>query len=70
MYFYEIRLVCSLLGIHQPEDITHHFLRGALFENLIFSEFMKIFYNEIRITELFFRRDNTDNETTIMKGPS
>jgi uncharacterized protein len=62
MFFYDIGLVCSLLGIHHPEDITRHFLRGALFENLVFSEFMKIFYNNFRRPELFFWRDNTGNE--------
>lgn len=25
MYFYDTGLVCSLLGIHHPEDITRHF---------------------------------------------
>jgi uncharacterized protein len=62
MYFYDTGLVCSLLGIHNPEDITRHFLRGALFENLVFSEFMKLFYNKFRRPELFFWRDNTGNE--------
>ena len=62
MYFYDTGLVCSLLGIHHPENVTRHFLRGALFENLIFSELMKIFYNKFRRPELFFWRDNTGNE--------
>ncbi len=62
MYFYDTGLVCSLLGIHHPEDITRHFLRGALFENLVFSEFMKLFYNNFRRPELFFWQDNTGNE--------
>lgn len=62
LYFYDTGLVCSLLGIHRAEEITRHFLRGALFENLIFSEFMKLFYNNFRRPELFFWRDNTGNE--------
>lgn len=62
LYFYDTGLVCSLLGIHHSEDITRHFLRGALFENLIFSELMKIFHNNFRPPELFFWRDNTGNE--------
>lgn len=33
-----------------------------MFENLVFSEFIKLFYNNFRRPELFFWRDNTGNE--------
>lgn len=62
MYFYDTGLVCSLLGIHRAEDITRHFLRGALFENLVFAELMKKFHHNFRRPELFFWRDNSGNE--------
>lgn len=62
MYFYDTGLVCSLLGIQHSEDITRHFLRSAIFENMIISELMKIFYNNFRRPEIFFWRDNTGNE--------
>jgi uncharacterized protein len=62
MFFYDSGLVCSLLGITRPEDIARHFLKGALFENLIFSELMKNSYNKFRQPRLYFWRDNTGNE--------
>ena len=62
MYFYDPGLVCSLLGLTRPEDISRHFLKGALFENLVFSELMKNVFNQFRQPRLYFWRDNTGNE--------
>jgi uncharacterized protein len=62
MYFYDSGLVCSLLGINRPEDIARHFLKGALFENLVFSELMKNIYNTFRQPRFYFWRDNTGHE--------
>lgn len=62
MYFYDTGLVCSLLGIKRSQDIAQHFLRGSLFENLIFAELMKNSYNQFRRPDIFFWRDNSGNE--------
>lgn len=62
MYFFDTGLVCSLLGINRSEDISRHFLRGSLFENLIFTELMKSNFNQVRQSRLYFWRDNTGNE--------
>lgn len=62
MYFFDTGLACSLLGINRSEDVSRHFLRGALFENLIFTELMKSYFNKIRQPRLYFWRDNTGNE--------
>jgi predicted AAA+ superfamily ATPase len=62
MYFSDTGLACSLLGINRTEDVSRHFLRGALFENLVFLELMKSFYNQFRQPRLYFWRDNTGNE--------
>ncbi len=62
MYFFDTGLVCSLLGINRYEDVSRHFLRGSLFENLIFTELMKSNFNQIRQSRLYFWRDNTGNE--------
>ncbi len=62
MYFYDTGLVCSLLGIKRSQDIAQHYLRGALFENLIFAELMKNSYNQFRRPDIFFWRDNSGNE--------
>ncbi len=39
LYFYDTGLACSLLGIRSAEQVGLHYLKGALFENLIISEF-------------------------------
>lgn len=41
LYFYDTGLVCSLLGIQAAEQVATHYLKGALFENLIMNEFVK-----------------------------
>ena len=41
LYFYDTGVACSLLGIHSENDVTLHYLKGALFENLIINEFIK-----------------------------
>lgn len=62
LYFYDTGLVCSLLGIKNPDEIRTHFLKGALFENFIFSEIAKHYYNRGIRPDLYFWRDNTGNE--------
>jgi uncharacterized protein len=62
MYFYDTGLACSLLRITQSDQISRHFLKGALFENLVFAELMKSFLNRFRQAQIYFWRDNTGNE--------
>jgi len=62
LYFYDTGLVCSLLGIKTPDEVRTHFLKGALFENLIFAETVKHYYNQGIRPDLYYWRDNTGNE--------
>ena len=62
LYFYDTGLVCSLLGIKKAEDIELHWAKGALFENMIISDLMKNYYNQVEIPPLYYWRDNTGNE--------
>jgi len=41
LYFYDTGLACSLLGIRDHNQVGMHYLRGALFENLVINEFIK-----------------------------
>jgi predicted AAA+ superfamily ATPase len=43
-------------------EIQKHYLRGALFENFIFSEISKHYYNQGINPGLFYWRDNIGNE--------
>jgi uncharacterized protein len=41
LYFYDTGVACSLLGIRDENQVNLHYLKGALFENLILNEFIK-----------------------------
>lgn len=41
LYFYDTGVACSLLGIRDANQVALHYLKGALFENLIINEFIK-----------------------------
>ena len=41
LHFLDTGLVCSLLGIHNPDQLRHHPLRGAIFESWVVAEIIK-----------------------------
>lgn len=41
LYFYDTGVACSLLGIRDANQVALHYMKGALFENLIINEFIK-----------------------------
>lgn len=45
LYFYDTGLACALLGLRNTEDLNRHFAKGALFENLVINEIIKIRLN-------------------------
>lgn len=66
LYFYDTGLACSLLGIHDADQVQTHYLRGALFENLIIGEYIKSRFNVGLPNNAFFWRDNTGNEIDLL----
>lgn len=67
LYFYDTGLACSLLSIIQTEQISTHFLRGALFENLVINEFVKKNLNAGLDPQLTFWRDKTGYEVDLLE---
>jgi len=67
LYFYDTGLACSLLNIIQIEQIATHFMRGALFENLVINEFVKKCLNAGSEPNLSFWRDKTGNEVDLIE---
>jgi len=65
IYFYDVGLCCYLLGISDKRQLFRDPLRGALFENLVISEFMKIKYNYLKNFNLFFYRDSNGTEIDL-----
>lgn len=66
IYFYDTGLVTALLNIQNPSDLQYHYIRGALFENLVINELLKMKFNAGQINNLYFWRDNTGNEIDII----
>ncbi|TAE21589.1 MAG: ATP-binding protein [Cytophagales bacterium] len=66
LYFYDTGLACSLLGIRSVEQLQTHFLRGALFENLLINELTKNKLNVGERPQFYFWRDSTGHEIDLL----
>lgn len=67
IYFYDVGLVCYLLGIQSPEQVATHPLRGNLFENLVVTEMLKNRYNKGKRSNLYFYRDKGQHEVDVLQ---
>ncbi|MFV0392322.1 MAG: DUF4143 domain-containing protein [Paludibacteraceae bacterium] len=47
-------------------EVTLHWAKGALFENMIMADLIKNYYNRANRPLLFFGRDNTGNEVDCL----
>jgi uncharacterized protein len=68
LYFLDTGLACFLLGIHAPEHLRGHPLRGALFETLVVSEACKQQDHAGLPDRLWFFRDSHGNEVDLLAG--
>ncbi|MCQ2347188.1 MAG: ATP-binding protein [Paludibacteraceae bacterium] len=59
IYFYDVGLLCYLLGIQNSQQLNTHPLRGAIFENMVVVEMLKGCFNRGERSNLFFYRDKT-----------
>lgn len=66
LYFYDTGLACSLLEIENASQLSTHYLRGGLFENLVINEFVKATLHDGQIPRLTFWRDSTGNEVDLL----
>jgi hypothetical protein len=66
LYFADTGLLCSLLGIETPGQIATHPLRGGIFENFLFLEFLKERFNAGRPSNLYFWRDHVGHEVDLL----
>lgn len=66
LYFYDTGLACNLLNITSWEQVSNHYLKGGLFENLVINEFVKNAYNLAEKPNLTFWRDSTGNEIDLI----
>lgn len=62
LYFYEVGLATTLLGIRTPAQIDTHPLRGSLFETMMVAELIKYQYHRGFPPHCYFWRDKTGHE--------
>ena len=62
LYFYDTGVACSLLGIHDASQVTLHYLKGALFENLILNEMVKRRFHHGDRRQPYFWQDSQRKE--------
>ncbi len=66
IYFTDVGLLCFLLGIREPDQVSRDPLVGAIFENLVVVECLKARYNKGQIADLYFFRDSNGNEVDLV----
>ena len=66
IYFTDIGLAASLLGIHAAEQASRDPLRGYLYENLVIADIFKSALNKGIRPDIYFFRDSHGNETDIL----
>ena len=68
IYFYDTGLLCYLLDIHNLIELQNHPLRGAIFENLALTQFIKEKFNRKTTWDLYFYRENKGREIDVLKA--
>nr|WP_286817647.1 DUF4143 domain-containing protein [Desulfobacter sp. UBA2225] len=66
VYFYDTGLLCYLLRINNIDQLKVHPLRGAVFENWVITEYIKIYANNGRSAPLYFWRDQHGHEVDLV----
>jgi hypothetical protein len=66
MYFYDTGIACMLLGLEDVKQVESHYLRGALFENLVIVDILKQRLNKGLPPNLYFWRDRTGHEIDLI----
>jgi len=62
LYFYDTGVACSLLGLRDESQVNFHYMKGALFENLIINEFIKRKFHRGEQPQLYFWQDSQGRE--------
>lgn len=62
LYFHDTGVACSLLGIRDESQVNLHYLKGALFENLVINEFIKRSFHRGDNRRPYFWQDSQGRE--------
>ncbi len=66
LYFLDVGLAAWLLSIRDSASMNIHAQRGALFETLLISEWIKHQFNQAQPAELYFWRDHVGHEVDLV----
>ena len=66
LYFVDTGLLCRLLCIRDADQLASHAARGAVFENLVIAEALKVGCNAGETPDLFHWRDQRGNEIDLI----
>ncbi|MGB1450702.1 MAG: ATP-binding protein, partial [Marinirhabdus sp.] len=66
LYFYDVGLAVTLLGVQNAEQVNLHPFKGALFENLVIVEYLKQRWNSAKPNNLYFWRNSRGNEIDLL----
>jgi predicted AAA+ superfamily ATPase len=66
LYFLDTGLLCYLLRIRSPQDLTLHVSRGAVFESWVVSEALKNFVHRGLRPDVYFWRDSSGHEIDLL----
>lgn len=66
LYFVDTGLASSLLGIESAKQLETHSMRGSLFENFIYLEFLKERYNRGKAGNIYFWRNHIGQEIDLI----
>jgi predicted AAA+ superfamily ATPase len=67
LYFYDTGILCRLLEIRSPEELTAHPFRGAVFENWCIVEALKRIYSGGDAPSVYFWRDQVIEVDMLLK---
>lgn len=67
LYFHDTGLAAFLLGIQDPQQLSTHAARAALFETSIVGEVLRAEWNRGMPSNLYFWRDSTGNEVDLLR---
>jgi predicted AAA+ superfamily ATPase len=66
LYFLDTGLLCYLLRIKSPDQISSHPLIGSIFENWVISEIKKSFHHHGMESPIYFWRDQHGHEVDLV----
>ncbi|MEO0625841.1 MAG: ATP-binding protein [Bacteroidota bacterium] len=66
IYFYDTGLLCYLLEIFDPEELSVNRNKGAIFENFIIADAFKSFYHQGHSPNFYFYRDKEKKEVDLL----